>query len=93
MNVRWARITCALLLLAAACDAKKEDAKPKELPPALSAVASVIASTGPPIMSAAPLASAPPKVPDAMRESSSLVAGSFAETPLSPAPCVSRKSL
>ncbi|MBX3233883.1 MAG: peptidyl-prolyl cis-trans isomerase [Labilithrix sp.] len=52
------RLACALALFAAACDEKKEE-KPTDLQPALSAVASVIASTGPPIMSAAPVASAP----------------------------------
>lgn len=61
MTAGLARWACALLLLIA-CDEKKDD-KPKELPAALSAVASVIASTGPPIMSAAPLASTPPAAP------------------------------
>ena len=75
MNAGWPRITCALLLVAlAACDQKMDGNKPKELPPALSAVASVIASTGPPIMSAAPIASAPPKVPDAIAAQHVLVA-------------------
>lgn len=76
MIVRWARIACAVLVLAVvACDDKKDEPKTKELPPALSAVASVIASTGPPIMSAAPpVASAPAKRPDAVAAQHVLVA-------------------